>query len=126
MEINRVSQNSVIKNYEIGNAKADGDFAAKLSKAVSDSQAGDDAKLRSACREMEAVFLNLMLSRMRATIPKSDLLPDRSQEEIMQSMLDTELTKTMSQAGGIGLADMIYRQLTLSGTAASNKSQAPK
>lgn len=126
MEINRVTANSALNSYTASKTKTEGDFAAKLSQAAADTTSSDDAKLKSVCREMEAVFLNLMLSRMRATVPKSDLLPDRSKEEIMQSMLDSELTKNMAQAGGAGLADMLYRQLTLSGTATNIKSQAPK
>ncbi|MPL68954.1 hypothetical protein SDC9_14687 [bioreactor metagenome] len=105
-------------------AKADGDFAAKLQQAS--ANAADDAKLKSVCRDMEAVFLNLMLTRMRATVTKSDLLPDRSKEDIMQSMLDSELTKNMAQAGGAGLADMLYRQLSLSHNRSNPKSQTPK
>jgi flagellar protein FlgJ len=35
-----------------------------------------------------------------------------SGEETMQSLLDTELTKDMAKAGGMGLADMLYRQLS--------------
>lgn len=126
MEINRISTNSAINNYTASKTKAEGDFAAKLRQASANTDAGDDAKLKSVCREMEAVFLNLMLSRMRATVPKSELLPDRSKEEIMQSMLDSELTKNMAQAGGAGLADMLYRQLTLSAAVTNAQSQAPK
>lgn len=95
-------------------------FAASLEKAAAAGQdkkttadkSAEDAKLKAACKDMEAVFLNLMLSKMRATVPKSDLLGNRSQEDMMTSLLDTELTKNMSQAGGMGLADMLYRQLS--------------
>lgn len=102
-------------------------FAAKLEKAVEasnksgkDSAAAaiakrkEDAKLKTACKDMEAVFLNMMLTQMRATVPKGNLLGESSGEKIIQSLLDTELTKNMSQAGGIGLADMLYRQLSKS------------
>lgn len=33
-------------------------------------------------------------------------------EETVQSMLDEELTKDMSKAGGIGLADILYKQVS--------------
>ena len=100
-------------------------FAARLEKAVQTSgQAGatpaaaaksnEDTKLKAACQEMEAVFLNMMLTRMRASVPKTKLMGDTSGEETMQSLLDTELTKNMAQAGGMGLADMLYRQLSKS------------
>lgn len=86
----------------------------------------DDKKLRDTCKEMEAVFLNILMSEMRKTVPKSSLTENSSGEEIMKSMLDSELTKNMSQAGGIGLADMMYRQLSLSQAAVKKVSQAPK
>lgn len=72
----------------------------------------EDAKLKTACQEMEAVFLNIMLTQMRASVPKTNLMGGISQEEMMQSLLDTELTKNMAQAGGMGLANMLYRQLS--------------
>ena len=98
-------------------------FADKLDQAVKQAQPGaDDKKLRQTCREMESVFINYMLTQMRTTVPKSTLLGNSSQKEIFQSLLDTELSKNMSQAGGIGLADMVYRQLSQN----SKKSQAPK
>lgn len=75
------------------------------------SQTAEDKKLRAACRDMEAVFLNMLLSRMRATVPKNSLTNSR-QQEIVQSLLDVELTQNMANAGGTGLADMLYRQLS--------------
>ncbi|HWR38001.1 MAG TPA: rod-binding protein [Patescibacteria group bacterium] len=72
----------------------------------------DGVKLRKVCQDMEAVFLNMLMSQMRATIPKDPLLGESNAQNIMQSMLDTEMTKNMAKAGGIGLADMLYRQLS--------------
>jgi len=83
-----------------------------------------DAKLKEACREMESVFLNILLQQMRRTVPKEGLLEQSSGEETMQSMLDSEVTKNMAKAGGMGLADMLYRQLA-ERTNMTNKGQAP-
>ncbi|TWH45353.1 rod-binding protein [Sporomusa sp. KB1] len=99
------------------------DFANRLGKAVQASEqakttatatatTGEDAKLKAACRDMEAVFLNMMMTRMRATVPKDGLFGNSQEEQMLTSMLDTELTKNMAQAGGMGLADMLYRQLS--------------
>lgn len=123
MEIGQMNTNTLLNSYKVDQTKADGDAAAKLNAATGTN---DDAKLKSVCRDMESVFLNIMLSKMRDTIPQSDLLPDRSKEKVMQSMLDSELTKNMAQAGGMGLADMLYRQLSLQGNSINTKSQAPK
>lgn len=71
----------------------------------------DDQKLRQTCQELESVFLEMMMKEMRNTVPKSGLMDMRNQE-LFQSMLDTEVTRDMAKAGGIGLADMMYRQLS--------------
>jgi flagellar protein FlgJ len=85
-----------------------------------------DAKLKAACAEMEALFLNLLLSEMRKTVPKGGLTGGGSQEEIVRSLLDSEMTKNMARAGGVGLAEMLYRQLSPAGAAGTNKGQAPR
>jgi flagellar protein FlgJ len=87
--------------------------------------AKEDAKLKAACKDMEALFLNLLLREMRKSVPKAGLIGNSSQEDIMRSLLDSEVTKNMAQAGGVGLADMLYRQLTISDAASKNKGQAP-
>ncbi len=74
---------------------------------------GSDEDLKEACYEFEAYFLNLMLSTMRNTIDYDDGLFARSDaEEKFQDMLDEEVTKQAASSGGIGLADMMYKQLT--------------
>ena len=75
-------------------------------------KAADDAKLKKACQEMEAVFLNMLLKSMRATVPKSESNGSGMQSDTMQSMFDMEMTRNMAAAGGTGLADMMYRNLT--------------
>ncbi|MBP2649970.1 MAG: Flagellar protein FlgJ [Firmicutes bacterium] len=89
------------------------------------SQSDKDAKLKASCREMESVFLDLLLKQMRQTVPKSELMSKSSGEETMQSMLDGEVTKDMAKAGGMGLADLLYRQLS-ERVSVNNKSQAPR
>lgn len=101
----------------------DAAFANELGRAQQAAQEAGrspaDAKLQRVCQEMESVFLNMLLSRMRSTVTKTGLLGENKQsQELMQSMLDQELSKTMSQAGGIGLAAMMYKQLQ---TAAGGK-----
>ena len=89
-----------------------GEFAAQLA-AIEKAQAQkEDAKLKKTCQDMEAMFLNMMMADMRKTVQKSKLVDD-SKEEIMTSMLDSEMTKNMAKAGGMGLADMMYRQLRI-------------
>jgi flagellar protein FlgJ len=103
-----------------------GSLPVKEGKAKSAAAAAkEDAKLKSACTEMEAVFLNILWQQMRRSVPKNTLFGQSNQEEIMRSMLDSEMAKNMAKAGGVGLADTLYRQLTLT-TNTPNKGQAPR
>jgi flagellar protein FlgJ len=111
MNIAGVGTDFLQNKIKAGQTKADGDFSAGLAGAA---QSSDNSKLKTVCRDMEAVFLNILMQKMRDTVPKSGLTGDTSGEDVMRSMLDTEMTKEMAKAGGIGLADMMYRQLTLS------------
>lgn len=125
MQITGASSAGLLPQMNTVQARVEGDFAGTLAKETEKArQAKDDAKLKDSCREMEAVFLNIMLTNMRKTVDKSKLM-DSSQEEMLTSMLDTETTKDMAKAGGIGLADMLYRQLRTTAFA-GNRSQAPK
>ena len=115
MQISGMSATSVMNNPSLVQAK-DGDkseFAAHLATAAEKAQAEkDDTKLKKTCQDMEAMFLNMMMADMRKTVQKSKLVDD-SKEDIMTSMLDGEMTKNMAKAGGMGLADMLYRQLRM-------------
>jgi len=85
--------------------------ALQAAQASTVKTAAKDKKLQSACEGFEEMFLNLMYSKMRDTVPENSLFGSSNGEKIMQSMLDTEMTKQMAKAGGIGLADMLYTQL---------------
>ncbi|MDR7866198.1 MAG: rod-binding protein [Sporomusaceae bacterium] len=99
--------------------------AAAGTKAAAGRDAKEDAKLKAACTEMEAVFLNLLMKEMRKSVPKGGLVGNSSQEDIMRSLLDSEMTKNMAQSGGVGLAEMLYRQLSAHDAPSDNKGQAP-
>lgn len=73
-------------------------------------------ELRRAAAEFESLFINQMLKSMRETVAKSELFHGGNAEEIYTSMLDTELSKSMAKAGGIGLADMLLKQFSNTGS----------
>lgn len=81
----------------------------RLSKKKTESK----EELRKVAQEFESVFLEQLLKTMRKTIPKSEFLSGGQSEEIYTYMLDQELSKKLSQRG-IGIADMLYRQLSKS------------
>jgi flagellar protein FlgJ len=77
------------------------------------AQAADkpDPQLRNACSKMESLFIYHLLKEMRSTIDKSGFISGGRAEEIYTSMLDSEMAKEASERGGIGLADLLLRQL---------------
>lgn len=69
--------------------------------------------LRSA-QHFESLLVNIMFTTMRKTIADGGLIEKSNAEEIFTSFLDTEFSKTASTSttGGMGLAGMMYEQLT--------------
>lgn len=93
----------------INNQVQDDSFAQKLEAAV---QKQDDKELRKVCQDFEAIFMNMMYRQMKATIPKSDLMPADAGREMFESMLDEKLMEEASSERGMGLADALYKQLS--------------
>ncbi|MBP2633602.1 MAG: Flagellar protein FlgJ [Firmicutes bacterium] len=117
MQIDGISSESIVSQYSAAKNSADGTFSKELEQATKAGKtvatAEDDAKLKETCKLFESMFLNYMYTQMRETVPDNSLYGTSNGEKIMQSMLDTELTKNMANAGGIGIADMIYKQLSM-------------
>lgn len=112
MQIDGISSPGVINQLTSAKNKADGKFADELAAAKEAKAAKDDAKLKNACRDFEAMFLNMMYTKMRETVPENSLFGSSNGEKILQSMLDTEMTNNMAKAGGVGMAAMMYKQLS--------------
>lgn len=70
----------------------------------------EDRQLLDTCKEFEAIMLQQMMKSMRATVPKSEASQSFGQE-ITQDMYDEKLTDEMAKSGGIGLAQVLFRQL---------------
>ncbi|NLA58042.1 MAG: hypothetical protein GX855_03945 [Firmicutes bacterium] len=72
-------------------------------------------QLWQASQELEAIFLQQMVSAMQRTVPRDEGVIQRSQaEELFQGMLDEELAKVMAESGEMGLAKALYQQLVQS------------
>ena len=94
--------NQQYRNQQLGNRL----------NSVKPSAAGQtDPQLAATCRDMESLFLSYLLKEMRATVNKSGFISGGKAEEIFTSLLDVELSKKMSAAGGIGLSPLLLQQL---------------
>ena len=69
-------------------------------------------EIREAATELEAILLKMMYDAMQRTVPKDELFGDDNAMDIWRDMYNEKLTEAAAQAGGVGLADFIYDQLT--------------
>jgi len=66
---------------------------------------------RAAAEDFESVFLSQMLAPMFETVETDSMFGGGHAEGIYRSMMVEEIGKEISRAGGIGIADEIYREI---------------
>ncbi|GEM_PF-3235912 len=72
-------------------------------------------QLWDAALQLEALFVQQVVSAMQRTVPRGEGVLDESKaEEIFRGMLDEEWAKIMADSGETGLARMLYEQLSQS------------
>jgi len=71
----------------------------------------DPAALREVASQFEALFLQTMLKNMREASLADPIFGSSDQHEMYQGMMDQQLALEMSSGKGVGLADMLVRQL---------------
>lgn len=79
-----------------------------------------DKALKAAAQQFESVFLNMMMKSMRDATPQGGMF-DNEQTKMFTGMLDQQLAQSMSKKG-IGLADIMVKQLSRSSMSADGKS----
>lgn len=68
--------------------------------------------IKGAAKQFEAMFLNMMMKSMRDATPQNGPF-DNEQTKMFTSMLDQQMSQNLAQRG-IGLADVLTRQLSAS------------
>lgn len=89
---------------------ADQEFKQLLDKALASKE---DKALKEAAKQFEALFIYQMFKQMRETVSKDGLIEKSMGEEIFQGMLDQQISQKAAEGNGIGLAEMIYKQLKM-------------
>jgi flagellar protein FlgJ len=84
-----------------------------ITAASQNAASEPDPKLKSACQEMESIFIHYLIKEMRATIEKSGFINESRAEQIYTSMLDAETAKEAAARGGIGYAKLLLDQLSM-------------
>lgn len=78
-------------------------------------KAGSDpnAAAREVAQQFESIFVGMMIKSMRDTLPKDGMFAS-SQMDAYQDMFDKQLSVDLSSKGGLGLAEIIERQIMAS------------
>jgi flagellar protein FlgJ len=91
------------------------------------AQANDPATLREVAKQFESLFTKMMLKSMRDA-SMGDPMFGSDQGDMYQDMADDQLAVQMSEGRGLGLADMLIRQLSngaVSGTVSETSAVKP-
>lgn len=91
-----------------------------LDKLRHQARQAPEQALESVAQQFEMVFLNMMLKGMREATPQDGVM-DSEQTRMFTGMLDQQLAQEMSRRG-VGLADMMVRQLGPQAPAGSARS----
>ena len=67
--------------------------------------------LKKVCQQFEAVLVHSMFKEMRNTVPDGGLIPRGQGEDMYREMLDWEIAQSMAKRDGLGIAEVLYRQI---------------
>ena len=87
------------------------DFSATLEEAIASE---DKKKLKEACEQVETYMLTTIFKQMKSSTELGERLIEKGDyEEMFEDQMIDEQCKNMVKAGGIGLADMMYKQMAM-------------
>jgi flagellar protein FlgJ len=99
----------------VNNAGVYGDFAG-LAKLKAGAAHSDPTALRQVAQQFESLFARMMIKSMRDAVGRDPIFGS-DQAQTYQSMFDDQLSLEMTRGKGLGLADMLMRQLQHAGGA---------
>jgi len=83
----------------------------RLEKQALSGEYKEEKELKALAQQFEGIFMNQLMKAMRATLPKEGMLSSFS-VDMYESMFDQEVAGEMSKGKGMGLADVLYTQLS--------------
>jgi peptidoglycan hydrolase FlgJ len=72
------------------------------------------SELYKACEDFESILIKQMLDVMRKTVPKDALLDGGIGQDLYEDMLYGKYAEQMAKSSSLGLARMIYEQVSRS------------
>lgn len=95
------------------------DFSA-FAAQKKDARDNDPAALMAAAKQFEALFTQMLLKSMRDASSGEDILGGGQQGDLYRDMFDRQLSMSLADSGnagrGLGIAEMMVRQLTPKGS----------
>lgn len=86
------------------------DFSSLVSLRKDATESPDKA-IEPVAKQFEALFVQMMLKSMREAVPEGGLF-DSDSMKFYQQMMDSQLSVSLAEQGGLGLADTIVEQLS--------------
>jgi flagellar protein FlgJ len=120
MEIGNPASHDPLRSTARPDSKVNANDFRQFAELRRSARADDPAALREVARQFESIFTKMMLDGMRAS-SFGDPMFGSDEGDMYQSMMDDQLAIEMSKGKGIGLADMLIRQLSRGADAAGGK-----
>lgn len=109
MDISALSNNLEFK--EISN-KIQNDTNTDFEKILNNAMESEDQeKLKKACEDFEAIFVNMLLKSMKNTVDEGGLTKKSHAREMFEGMLNEEMASSIAKGRGIGIAEILYDSL---------------
>jgi len=85
---------------------------AESSKNILKNKPKSQHELQKAAQDFEAVLLNMVIKAMWKTIPESGLFEKNNSTQIYEGLMHSSLSEEMARNGGMGIAKVLYQQLS--------------
>jgi flagellar protein FlgJ len=96
-----------------------------LAALRSQAQGQSPEALKAVAQQFESLFLDMMMKSMRDANLGAGLF-DSGDSQFYQEMWDKQIAMQLAKGGGLGIADMMLRQLQRSGAAQPPSGEGPK
>jgi len=83
-------------------------------------------KLRHAAQEFEAIVLGQMLKTMRQAGAQGPVALTGTSQKVYRDLMDDELAKSVARSGGVGIADVLVRDLLRLGPGPKKSLKSPE
>jgi len=112
MKIDNASLTSTVSNSQISDKRDEEKLKSFTDALDSAKESGDDDKLKEVSQQFEAFFINSIFKSMRQSADWGEGMTEKSHARgIYEGMMDEKMSDEIATGRGIGISDMIYKQM---------------